>query len=166
MKHSFSGSSIQATLLASTLLTIGFMGTVFGTVFGTIGPAQAKPVTNIPTPTERLAQEDAKFWVPVARLSTDKPQRITVTNKTGVLLEYLITTHTDFRVLEPGKSATLSNIETPLFLNINPQESNYSVKYTATVDKKTNTLNVVVSLTNGEENRTLNVNETGAVYLY
>ncbi len=166
MKHSFSGasigSSIQSTLLASTLLTIGSLVTVLGT----IAPAQAKPVTDIPTPTERMAQEDAKFWVPVARLSTEKPQRITVINKTGVLLEYLITTHTDFRVLEPGKSATLSNIETPLFLNINPQESNYSVKYTVAVDKKTNTLNVTVSLTNGEENRTLNVNETGAVYLY
>jgi hypothetical protein len=166
MKRSFSGASTQfpllAPLLASTLtmLTIGFIGA------GTIAPAQAKPVTDIPTLPERLAAEDAKFWVPVARLSTDKPQRIMVHNKTGVLLEYLITTHTDFRVLEPGKSATLSNIETPLFLNINTQESNYRVKYTAAVDKKSNTLNVTVTLTNGEDNRTLNVNETGAVYLY
>jgi hypothetical protein len=163
MKRSFSGATTQFTRLASTLtmLTIGFLGTL-----GTIVPAQAKPLSDLPTMSERLAEEDAKFWVPVARLSTDKPQFITVHNKTGVLLEYLITTHTDFRVLEPGKSATLSNLETPLFLNINTQESNYRVKYTAIVDKKTNTLNVTITLTNGEDNRTLNVNETGAVYLY
>ncbi len=157
MKRSFSGASTQVSLLISAMLTIGFMGATFGPIV-----AQAKPLMAMPA--ER--SEDAQFWVPVARLSTDKPQRITVHNKTGVPLEYLVTTHTDFRVLEPGKSATLSNIETPLFLNINPQESNYLVKYAAVVDKKTNTLNVTVTLTNSEDNRTLNVNETGAVYLY
>jgi hypothetical protein len=165
MKRLFSTTrttvTLKATCQAAALATIGFIGTLV-----TIVPAQAKPLSDLPTLRERLADEDAKFWVPVARLSTDKPQRITINNKTGVLLEYLITTHTDFRVLEPGKSATLSNIETPLFLNINTQDSNYRVKYTAAVDKKTNTLNVTVALTNGEDNHTLNVNETGAVYLY
>lgn len=146
----------------TTALTIGLIGTSWGS----IAPAQAKPVTDIPTMTERMVENDGQFWVPVARLRTDKPQRITVQNKTNIPLEYLITTHTDFRVLEPGKSATLSNIETPLFLNINPQDSNNRVMYAAVVDKKTNTLNVTVTLTNGDEHRTLNVNETGAVYLY
>jgi hypothetical protein len=160
MQRLFSGTSTKAVFLASTLATIALMGAALAPI------AQAKPVTDIPTFGERLADEEASFWTPVARLSTDKPQRITVTNKTGIVLEYLITTHTDFRVLEAGKSATLSNVETPLFLNINPQESNYRVKYTVAVDKKTNTLNVTIALTNGDENRTLNINETGAVYLY
>ncbi len=157
MKYLFSGASTTVTFAA--LVTIGFMGIGFE-------PATAKPMTDIPTMTERPAQEDGKFWVPVARLKTDKPQRITVHNKTRVVLEYLITTHTDFRVLEAGQSATLRNVETPLFLNINTQESSYRVKYTVAVDPKTNTLNVNVTLTNGEDNRTLNLNETGAVYLY
>jgi hypothetical protein len=162
MERSFSKLSTQSQRLAFIALTIGFMG------FGLMAPAtQAKQVTDgTTTLREKLEAEDRNFWVPVARLNTDKPQRITVNNKTGVALEYLVTTHTDFRVLEPSQSTTLSNIETPLFLNINPQESNYRVKYTVAVDKKTNTLNVNVVLTNGEDNRTLNVNETGAVYLY
>jgi hypothetical protein len=160
MKRLFSGAHTTATFAA--LVTIAFIGVTVGTIV----PAQAKPVTDLPTLRDKLAAEDTKFWVPVARLKTDKPQRITVNNKTGVALEYLITTHTNFRVLEAGASATLSNLETPLFLNINTQESSYRVKYNVAVDSKTNTLNVNVTLTNGEDNRTLNLNETGAVYLY
>ncbi len=109
---------------------------------------------------------DAPFWVPAARLATDQPQRIEVNNKTGVTLEYLITTHTDFRTLAPGKSVTLTNFSTPLFLNINPQESNYLVAYKVSVNPKTNTLIVNVTLTGNPDNRTLNLDETGAVYLY
>jgi len=109
---------------------------------------------------------DAPFWVPAARLMTDKPQRIEVNNKTGMMLDYLITAHTDFRTLKPGKSVTLTNFSTPVFVNINPQESNYLVAYTVSVTAKTNTLVVNVTLANKLDNRTLNLDETGAVYLY
>ena len=97
---------------------------------------------------------------------TDKPQRIEVNNKTGITLDYSITTHTDFRTLKPGKSVTLTNFSTPVFVNINPQESNYLVAYTVSVTAKTNTLVVNVTLANKLDNRTLNLDETGAVYLY
>ena len=100
---------------------------------------------------------DAPFWVPAARLMTDKPQRIEVNNKTGITLDYLITTHTDSRTLEPGKSVTLTNFSTPVFVNINPQESNYLVAYTVSVKAKTNTLVVNVTLANKLDNRTLNL---------
>jgi hypothetical protein len=109
---------------------------------------------------------DTPFWSPAARLATDKPQRIEINNKTGVTLDYLITTHTDFRTLAPGKSVTLSNFTTPVFVNINPQVSNYLVAYNVSVNPKTNTLVVNVALTNNPDNRTLNIDETGAVYLY
>jgi hypothetical protein len=115
---------------------------------------------------ETVKAADSPFWVPAARLATDKPQRIEVNNKTGVTLEYLITTHTDFRTLAPGKSVTLTNFTTPVFVNINPQESNYLVAYKVSVNAKTNTLVVNVTLTNNPDNRTLNLDETGAVYLY
>ena len=97
---------------------------------------------------------------------TDKPQRIEVNNKTGITLDYLITTHTDFRTLKPGKSVTLTNFSTPVFVNINPQESNYLVAYTVSVTAKTNTLVVNVTLANKLDNRTLHLDETGAVYMY
>ena len=109
---------------------------------------------------------DALFWVPAARLITNKPQRIEVNNKTGITLDYLITAHTDFRTLEPRKSVTLTNFSTPVFVNINPQESNYLVAYAVSVNAKTNTLVVNVTLTNKLDNRTLHLDETGAVYLY
>ena len=123
-----------------------------------------RPVQKSPENPEKSA--DAPFWVPAARLMTDKPQRIQVNNKTGITLDYLITTHTDFRTLEPSKSVTLTNFSTPVFVNINPQESNYLVAYTVSVNAKTNTLVVNVTLANKMDNRTLHLDETGAVYLY
>ena len=116
---------------------------------------------------ERSEQSaDAPFWVPAARLMTDKPQRIEVNNKTGIILDYLMTAHTDFRTLEPGQSVTFTNFSTPVFVNINPQESNYLVTYGVSVNTKTNTLIVNVTLANKLDNRTLHLDETGAVYLY
>lgn len=145
---------------------------------GAIGPVSlAAELAKSPKSAEapRLAQKspekpekpaDAPFWVPAARLMTNKPQRIEVNNKTGITLDYLITAHTDFRTLEPRKSVTLTNFSTPVFVNINPQESNYLVAYAVSVNAKTNTLVVNVTLTNKLDNRTLHLDETGAVYLY
>ena len=143
--------SIRSTL-AALLTTIGLLNTI-------VPASHAQPAPAI-------SDKTSQFWVPAARLDSSKPQRITIINKTGILLEYLVTTHTDFRTLDTGKSVTLSNIDTPLFLNINSQESNYFVKYSVSVDKKTNTLMVMVTLTNSEDSRALNINETGAVYVY
>lgn len=166
MKHPLT-SNLMRSAWTSRMITIALLSTMVGGILGSIGPvAQAKPTPTVNGPQKQPSPDDSLFWVPVARLNPDQPQRITINNKTGVSLDYLVTDQTNFRILEPGKSTTLSNLATPLFLNINPQESNYRVKYTVAVEAKTNTLNVNVILTNGEDNRTLNVNETGAVYLY
>ncbi len=142
---------IRSTL-AALLTTIGLLNTI-------VPASHAQPAPAI-------LDNTSQFWVPAARLDSSKPQRITIINTAGIPLEYLVTTHTDFRILDADKSVTLSNIDTPLFLNINPKESDYLIKYSVSVDKKTNTLMVMVTLTNSEDNRALNVNETGAVYLY
>lgn len=142
--------SARSTLVA-LFTTIGLVNTI-------VLPSHAQPAPS--------SDNTSEFWVPAARLDSSKPQRITIANKTGIVLEYLVTTHTDFRTLDEGESATLSDIETPLFLNINAQESNYSVKYSVSVDKKTNTLMVMVTPTDSEDSRALNIDETGAVYLY
>ena len=155
MKHVLPRALINFSISQSTLVALLTIGSLT-----TIAPAShAQPDVSI-------IDQTTPFWVPAARLDSSKPQRITIVNKTGILLEYLVTTHTDFRTLDVGKSVTLSNIDTPLFLNINSQESNYRVKYSVTVDKKTNTLMVSVALTDSQDSRALNINETGAVYLY
>lgn len=151
----------RALITFSTRSTLAALLTTIG-LLNTIVPSHAQPAPSI----SDNPSNKSEFWVPAARLDPSKPQRITIVNKTDILLEYLITTHTNFRTLDAGKSATLSDIDTPLFLNINAQESNYSVKYSVSVDKKTNTLIVTVTQTNSEDSRVLNINETGAVYLY
>ena len=167
-----SQSSVHCKPLVS--IALAFMA------LGSIAPVSlAAGSTKSPKPAEaiHLAQKtpekpsekpvDSPFWVPAARLMTDKPQRIEVNNKTGITLDYLITTHTDFRTLGPSKSVTFTNFSTPVFVNINPQESNYLVAYAVSVNAKTNTLVVNVTLANNKpDNRTFHLDETGAVYLY
>lgn len=160
---------LHAQLSIVTLAMLGVMS---------IAPFSLATEKADPIPTEKAAEaaekageavqpgSDEPFWVPVARLSTEAPQRIQIQNKTGIPLEYLLTTHTNFRTLAAGKSVTLSNFPTPIFLNINAQESNYLVAYKVNVNTKANTLIVTVTLTAGADNRTLNLDETGAVYLY
>lgn len=159
--------SSRARISFSMQSTLAALLTIIG-LWNTIAPAaQAQPVSDKILPrTEILDAPEPAFWIPVARLDPNKPQRIRINNKTGLILDYLVTTHTDFRTLDVGKSVTLSNIDKPLFLNINSQESNYSVKYSVSVDKKTNTLIVTVKQTDSKDSRVLNINETGAVYTY
>lgn len=152
----------RALITFSTRSTLAALLTTTGVLNTIVLPSHAQPAPSV----SDNPSNPSEFWVPAARLDPSKPQRITIVNKTDIILEYLITTHTNFRTLDAGKSATLSDINTPLFLNINSQESNYSVKYSVSVDKKTNTLIVMVTRTDGEDSRALNINETGAVYLY
>ena len=158
--------------IALAFMALGATGPVSLAAESTKAPKPAEAARPAPKPAEKSPEKspekpaDAPFWVPAARLMTDKPQRIEVNNKTGVTLDYLITTHTDFRTLEPSKSVTLTNFSTPVFVNINPQESNYLVAYTVSVNAKTNTLIVNVTLASKFDNRTLHLDETGAVYLY
>ncbi len=152
----------RALITFSTRSTLAALLTTMGVLNTIVLPSHAQPAPSV----SNNPSNPSEFWVPAARLDPSKPQRITIVNKTDIILEYLITTHTNFRTLDAGKSATLSDIDTPLFLNINSQESNYSVKYSVSVDKKTNTLIVMVIRTDGEDSRALNINETGAVYLY
>jgi hypothetical protein len=167
------------TLNSKSFLTIALTVTLSSTILPAIAPVSiAAGKANAPKSAAKAAEDarsaaesldapsDAPFWVPAARLATDKPQRIQLNNKTGVPLEYLITTHTDFRVLAPNQSVTLTNFTPPIFLNINPQESNYLVVYKVSVNAKTNTLIVNISRTNQPDNRSLHLDETGAVYLY
>jgi hypothetical protein len=125
------------------------------------GPAQAKSVES-PLPTESPATEGS--WVPVARVDPAKPIQLNVVNKTGQTLEYLITTHTQARTLDPGKSVVLSNFALPIFLNINFPDQAGTVKYNVSTQKNRITVEVVPIGQFGDH--TLNIADTGAIYLY
>ncbi|MEB3291654.1 MAG: hypothetical protein VKJ24_00700 [Synechococcales bacterium] len=134
-----------------------------------VGSPAIIPVSALSAEPQRLAQAepntDAAFWVPTAWFDEAKPVRVQIMNKTGETLEYLITTHTNFRRLEPGQSVTLSELSLPTFLNINPLRDT-NIDYSITVNRKTNTIIAEVKLTGGQGDRTLHLDEKGAVYAY
>lgn len=146
---------LGSVLLAAALVTIGSSGSSIAQVETAPSSSPTKP-----------AASSADFWVPVARITPDKDAKIQIINQTGEVLEYLITTHTDFRDLAPGQSATLTSLEFPVFININYKRDSDNVDYSVSVDQKTNTLTVKVTPTTGQGDRTLNVDQTGGVYLY
>ncbi|MFM2433200.1 MAG: hypothetical protein RLZZ511_4414 [Cyanobacteriota bacterium] len=134
-----------------TLATIGLAPAI----------GQASPVTN--PMVKPLESELSVRWEPLARVNASKPVTIVLNNNTPETLEYLITTHTDFRRLAPGASSRVIVADFPTFLNVNAQRT-VGVKYRLTVDKNQVTLDLKVADDQGDT--TLNIDQTGAIYLY
>lgn len=148
------------------------IGTAILTLLTLVGsPAIGTQATEAPTTPDAtlIAQNepktDAEFWVPSAWFDEAKPARVQIINKTNEPLEYLITTHTNFRRLTPGQSVILSDLTLPTFVNINPL-SEGNVDYSISVNRKTNTVIAEVTFTRGQGDRTLHLDEKGAVYAY
>jgi hypothetical protein len=122
--------------------------------------ASANPLSAEPSPIE---SETSVKWVPLARINPQKSVTIELHNKTAEPLEYLITTHTDFRTLAPGETVSLIISDFPTFVNVNAKRS-VGVKYQLNV--KGNKIKVDLNLTGGQGDTTLNIHDLGAVYLY
>jgi hypothetical protein len=104
-------------------------------------------------------------WIPIARVDPALETEIKLTNRTREPLEYLITTHTDFRTLQPGESVKLLNSELPMFLNVNAKRS-VPLAYAVKVEGKRRIVVDVAFSTSTTNDTTLNVDTTGAIYLY
>lgn len=101
---------------------------------------------------------------PVARANPEQPFRITLINQSGQAVSYIMTTYTGFRQLAPGATAQLSGFELPASLNISPVRDRTAVRYqVAVVD---NVVVVRIFGANRGGNRSLTIDETGAIYLY
>jgi hypothetical protein len=144
-------------LIVKSLLSGLLLG---GAVLGLMPIAQAGQLAPDPT---LLESELSVKWVPLARINQAKPVTIELHNKTSEPLEYLITTHTDFRTLAPGETVSLIVSDFPTFVNVNAKRS-VGVKYGLNV--KGNKISVDLNLTAGQGDTTLNIHDEGAIYLY
>ncbi|MBE9032048.1 hypothetical protein IQ266_20120 [filamentous cyanobacterium LEGE 11480] len=128
-------------------------------------PTQAKPEKSTDTakPKAAIQSKTSIDWVPLARINPEKPVTIELNNKTQEELEYLITTHTNFRTLAPGQTASVIVTDFPAFLNINAKRS-IGVKYLMRVSQ--NKVKLDLNITGGQGDTTLNIHEKGAIYLY
>ncbi|MGI0491969.1 hypothetical protein ACN4EG_09160 [Alkalinema pantanalense CENA528] len=156
------------TLHSLGIITIATLALVaLEQVWPSAAMANPQPIDELPmTKTKEAEKSNEEFWVPAARVDLQKPAKIQLINKTQETLEYLITTHTNFRRLAPGQSVMLSDFQPPVFVNINSLRDSGNVEYSVTVDKSSNVANVEIKPTIGQGNRTLNLDKTGAIYLY
>jgi hypothetical protein len=126
-----------------------------GLTLSTIAPSPANP--------DPIVSQNSVQWIPLARVNPAKAVTLELRNKTPESLEYLITTHTNFRTLDPGKTTSLLVSDFPTFLNINAKRA-IGVKYELTIEA--NKIIVDLKLTGGQGDTTLNVDDKGAIYLY
>lgn len=115
------------------------------------------------------------FWQPTARVAINRPIVVEVKNNTDELIDYNLTTNQVAAPvkIEPGQSSVLRDFPLPAYLLINfssstVDSSQFVLKYEVTVDEKNNKVLVKVNKTGREAqgNNTLNISETGAIFIY
>ena len=113
------------------------------------------------------------FWQPVARVNINRPIAIKLINQTEVVLEYSLTTNeAPPRQLFPRNTAVLREIPLPAYVLINsassnPDHSRVNLRYEIAVsDDNVVTVKIRQISDDIPENTTLNIQETGAIYLY
>jgi hypothetical protein len=144
-------------------------------IFTTVLLSNASLMVMLPTIAQNPPAETYQpgFWQPVARVDLQRPVKIDLINQTGLILDYAITeTKMEPIQIAPEANVTLNKVDTPIYIVIypnssNPNSSTISLKYHVTVNDD-NVVKVKIrqisNISGG--NRTLNLQETGAIYVY
>ncbi|MGH2415561.1 MAG: hypothetical protein ACRDEA_18100 [Microcystaceae cyanobacterium] len=114
------------------------------------------------------------FWQPIARVNLKRPVTIKLINETDVPIEYGLSNNSELppTSISPGDNAVMAGFPIPAYVLINfvssaSDQSDYNLKFDVVVDQD-NVVIVKVQKINGDipGNTTLNLHETGAIYIY
>ena len=148
------------TTSALCLLSSLFIATPFSSVF-----AQDPTATTY----------QSGFWQPVADFDTTKKVTLTLVNQTTIPLEYGVAGKEEepSEKIEAGQTGTLENVNNASNIAVYPSvavdpDKPFVLKFKVTVEPKTNTINVnIVKAESGfMGHRSINLQDTGKVYLY
>lgn len=104
-------------------------------------------------------------WQPVARIDPDQPVQVQILNQAGSLLVYGLTDPDAVELeLPPTQIAQIPILSLPAFLTINTIERS-ALQYDLTVQDNQVTVQVT-RINDVVGDRTLNVDDTGAIYIY
>ena len=127
------------------------------------------------------------FWQPVGRFNPKEPVKVKLINKTGVALDYDITTLESFNpdVIPSGDTRLLENFGDDAYIMVYPDDPqnnspdpSYVLQFSVEVDAKTQMIpadNIAtITITKSEPDikqrfyghRTINLQKTGAIYFY
>jgi serine/threonine-protein kinase len=117
----------------------------------------AQPATNSP----------AYPWQPIARINPQKPYQVHLVNQTGIELEYSSTTN-EFppRRLTSGNRTVLTQLPLPIYLLISPVDSRFNLKYNVSATNNVITIKVSQLPEGRPGSTTVNIQETGGIYVY
>lgn len=109
----------------------------------------------------------ASPWQPIARINPQKPYRVHLLNQTGVELEYSSTTN-EFppRRLAAGNTTTLTQLPLPIYLLISSVDSRFNLKYNVSAINNVVTIKVLQLPEDRPGSTTVNIQETGGIYVY
>jgi hypothetical protein len=152
--------------------------TVLGWAVGGVALQSAGAIaqTAKPTPTVKplpqtapvpITRDLANPWAPLVRIDPSKPFKIEIVNQTGVPVNYSLTTNTfSPRQLPPQGSTTLTYLPLPTNLLISSVEPRIKLVYGLT--SKDNVITVYVKQTANlsDVNRTLQVQNSGGVFVF
>jgi hypothetical protein len=134
-----------------------FVGIVVGNSF-----AASVPVKNASS--AESYQRGA--FQPVARVNPKLPIRVQLVNRTPEPVDYIVVTYTNSRRLAPGQTTQLGNFPLPAYFNINPNRDRTAIRYSVSINERNNTAIVEILPAGSGGDHSLNINETGAIYIY
>lgn len=106
-------------------------------------------------------------WQPVARVNPEAAIQVNIINQTGANLEYSLTTgEIEIRQVAAGETAELTNLPKNAYILINPEMSQFSIKFDIQVTGD-NTVNIAVqSSADPSGESTVNIQSNGGIYQY
>ncbi len=109
----------------------------------------------------------ASPWEPVARISPQKPFRVEIINQTGINLDYSSTTN-EFppRTVASGAKTSVQQLPLPVYLLISPANPRFNLKYFVTTKDNVVTIKVLQGPDPTPGNTTVNIQETGGIFVY
>ena len=109
----------------------------------------------------------ASPWYPVARINPSQPFTVQIQNHTGIVLDYASTTN-EFapRRLYPRNTGTVALLSLPVYLLVSPINPRFNLKYSVTTNKNTVIVTVTQLPNNTPGNTTVNIQETGGIFVY
>ncbi len=117
--------------------------------------------------TQSAASAQASPWQPIARINPQKSYQVRLLNQTGIELEYSSTTN-EFppRRLAAGNNTVLTQLPLPIYLLISPVDARFNLKYSVSAVNNVVTVRVFQLPEGRPGNTTVNIQETGGIYVY
>jgi hypothetical protein len=127
----------------------------------------ANPAKAIPMNTAPASNIIPARWEPIARINSQKPYKIQLINQTDISLEYSSTTN-EFppRQIKPGGNIVLTQLPLPVYLLISPTNPGPNLRYSLLVQNNIVTVKITLLPENNPGNTTINIQETGGIYIY